>query len=50
MREYFEFINGFLNVFWGWGGEDDDLYVRYVVRKVFLQVVCQVCSKNIVCL
>lgn len=27
-REDFEKINGFSNLFWGWGGEDDDLYAR----------------------
>ena len=29
-REHFERINGFSNMFWGWGGEDDDLYTRCV--------------------
>lgn len=24
----FEKINGFPNAFWGWGGEDDDLWNR----------------------
>ena len=28
-KEHFEKINGFSNKFWGWGGEDDDLYKRY---------------------
>ena len=27
-KEDFEKINGFSNQFWGWGGEDDDLYRR----------------------
>ncbi|KAK6629752.1 hypothetical protein RUM43_003570 [Polyplax serrata] len=26
--EHFKLTNGFSNVFWGWGGEDDDLYTR----------------------
>lgn len=27
--EQFRKINGFPNAFWGWGGEDDDLWNRY---------------------
>jgi N-terminal domain of galactosyltransferase len=27
--EHFEQVNGFSNLFFGWGGEDDDLYQRY---------------------
>lgn len=30
LRKDFEEINGFSNKFWGWGGEDDDLYQRFV--------------------
>lgn len=30
----FETINGFSNMFWGWGGEDDDLYAR-ITKKGF---------------
>ena len=27
-RQQFELVNGFSNPFWGWGGEDDDMYNR----------------------
>jgi len=27
-RQHFEFVNGFSNQFYGWGGEDDDMYNR----------------------
>jgi len=27
-REHFQLVNGFSNVFWGWGGEDDDMANR----------------------
>lgn len=30
--EQFQKINGFPNAFWGWGGEDDDLWNRYGLR------------------
>ena len=29
-RQHFEQVNGFSNMFWGWGGEDDDMYNRVV--------------------
>lgn len=35
-REHFELINGFSNKFWGWGGEDDDLYNRISAKKLKL--------------
>ena len=28
MKQHFEQVNGFSNMFWGWGGEDDDMYNR----------------------
>ncbi|CAH1799518.1 unnamed protein product [Owenia fusiformis] len=33
-REHFEKINGFSNMFWGWGGEDDDLAARVKHHKL----------------
>ena len=29
-REDFELVNGYSNEFYGWGGEDDDMYERCV--------------------
>ena len=31
-KDQFETINGFSNSFYGWGGEDDDLYHRVVEK------------------
>lgn len=31
--EQFHKINGFPNAFWGWGGEDDDLWNRLVYLR-----------------
>nr|XP_033949535.1 beta-1,4-galactosyltransferase 6-like [Pseudochaenichthys georgianus] len=33
--EQFRKINGFPNAFWGWGGEDDDLWNRLVYKQGF---------------
>ena len=34
--KHFNFVNGFSNKYWGWGGEDDDMAKR--VRMNNLQV------------
>ena len=34
-RKLYEDLNGFSNVFFGWGGEDDDLSMRSVVFILF---------------
>nr|XP_022316858.1 beta-1,4-galactosyltransferase 4-like [Crassostrea virginica] len=33
-RDQYEAINGFSNEFFGWGGEDDDLYNRVIWSKL----------------
>ncbi|CAG5087263.1 Oidioi.mRNA.OKI2018_I69.PAR.g11501.t1.cds [Oikopleura dioica] len=34
-RKMFKAVNGFSNEFWGWGGEDDDMYRRVVMGENF---------------
>lgn len=34
--EHFERVNGYPNNFWGWGGEDEELYHRIVEQKMTL--------------
>jgi hypothetical protein len=41
--EQFRKINGFPNAFWGWGGEDDDLWNRYHPCHVIQK--CCPCSR-----
>ena len=36
-RENVKMINGFSNTFYGWGGEDDDLYNRLLVHNITIQ-------------
>eukprot|EP00968_Pinguiococcus_pyrenoidosus_P021651 scaffold2875_cov247-Pinguiococcus_pyrenoidosus.AAC.7 len=33
-KEQFQVINGFPNFFWGWGGEDDEMYQRVVASDM----------------
>ena len=35
-RRHFKQLNGFSNMFWGWGGEDDD--IRRRINKAGLQL------------
>ncbi len=34
MVEHFMLVNGFSNMFWGWGGEDDDMFNRLQEKKL----------------
>ncbi|XP_068736891.1 beta-1,4-galactosyltransferase 4-like [Montipora capricornis] len=34
--EHYSQVNGFPNRFWGWGGEDDDLYIRITKKQLSL--------------
>ncbi|XP_017789385.1 PREDICTED: beta-1,4-N-acetylgalactosaminyltransferase bre-4-like [Habropoda laboriosa] len=36
LREHFRLVNGFSNVFWGWGGEDDDMANRIKARGLHI--------------
>ncbi|KAI0233041.1 Beta-1,4-galactosyltransferase 2 [Lamellibrachia satsuma] len=33
-KEHFQQVNGFTNKFYGWGGEDDDMWQRILVQKL----------------
>ena len=33
-KQQFTKINGYSNLFWGWGGEDDDLFNRVKISKM----------------
>ena len=32
--KHFNFVNGFSNQFWGWGGEDDDMAERLRINNL----------------
>ncbi len=32
--DMYKTLNGFSNLFWGWGGEDDDLALRLIQRRM----------------
>lgn len=33
---HFRKVNGFPNIFWGWGGEDDAFYFRLMINKILI--------------
>ncbi|XP_034038153.1 beta-1,4-galactosyltransferase 1-like [Thalassophryne amazonica] len=35
-KEQFQMVNGYSNNYWGWGGEDDDLYQRFTSKGLTL--------------
>ena len=37
-KDNFAKVNGFSNLFWGWGAEDDDLYRRYCLACFSLSI------------
>jgi hypothetical protein len=34
--DHFRQVNGFSNMFWGWGGEDDDMSNRLRQKKLYI--------------
>jgi beta-1,4-galactosyltransferase 1/beta-1,4-galactosyltransferase 2 len=32
--DMYKTVNGFSNLYWGWGGEDDDLSLRFIERRM----------------
>ena len=36
-REHYLLVNGYSTNYWGWGGEDDDMYKRIVSKHLFLE-------------
>lgn len=35
-RDHFRLVNGFSNVYWGWGGEDDDMANRIQAKGLHI--------------
>ncbi|KAG8593976.1 hypothetical protein GDO81_001020 [Engystomops pustulosus] len=45
-KEQFLKVNGFSNLFWGWGGEDDDLYKRVITAGMQIERMNNIISKT----
>ena len=38
-KPHYELVNGFSNMFYGWGGEDDDMRQRYPLANIAITCV-----------
>lgn len=36
-REHFQLVNGYSTSYWGWGGEDDDMFTRMMSKDLKLE-------------
>ena len=36
-QEHFRLVNGYSNLYWGWGAEDDDFYLRITQKNLTLE-------------